>query len=780
MKRKGTILTRIFCLTMIFLLCIPALSGCGESADEPVKTEITSALIDNKAENIKVEATFSEEFVSANKKEKIYIFALDTPLLSEKISTDKTPIDDKTVKSKLKFEIPLSNGRKNRLNSAIVLATYVEQTADSPAYYKAIANAFYVQNPEKLSSGASGGEYPSSIKGISTTDVGEASFLGASHILIDVWLDEILLQEYQSGSVTYDCGGLTYFFNPEKIDAIDKKIKSASENGIKVYLRFLLGMPEKNSDGEYVGTYIESLYCPDAEVERAAYMINMTNPEALGYVDAVFGLFCDRYGKDSGYGTASDFIIGKNANSYGYYNHAGSLGEEEYQICYNALVRRAYNTLHSRNSDGKVYASVSSLWLSESSGGGVIGAKTFLNKFLANATAGSDFGWDVSLSMPVSNTALWNDPAQTSDHLTPNSLHELTDTIASEAFCFDSTPRKLVIADFSISRDDTDASAQQRQAAAFTYSYYTVARIENLRALIYSDIPGASITTAGGVPTTLYNTFRLCGTTKGEELSLLESNMEGAWSGIYPDVKNNETCYFSYSTGVGEIDKSKMNNPTPLYDFSLGNSYGFFGIGHTEYTAIIEQYYSDGSVQSALRVNPISRPVSDEEDKEEDEESTPEYIDTDWAAIRKTSIKGEELISSKYIGIDCSAARDGQRLILVITDSMLRGGGSAIFTGEAVANSARGYQYLDIGEFTDSISAYDELTLTIYVMPDEYGDTSTLTLHNISLFGSSGNGSGSVITVIVVFTIITVLFAALVALIVKRTKKSKKSGAKNK
>lgn len=740
---------RLLSLVILFTAMLCLISCSGE--DEPASTEILSVEIDKKGESIEIKATLDNEYTEGHKREKIYLIELETTSVASRLG-GAVPLDYTTVKEKIEFEIPLYEGGRSRLCSSFVIAEYSEGDESTPAAYVPITAAAYIENPEVLAKNSASIKDPASIKGLSPDDTNMAAHLGVSHALYEVRIDEILLEDYAPGAITHNFGGETFFFDSVQTAKLDKSIKTATDNGMRVYLRFVLGMPESDEDGKLPGEPISSLYCPDAELGKEGYMINMTDKSAVRYVNAVFDFFAQRYATSDGrYGCAADFIIGKSVNDRTNYNNAGQWQTDLYESCYNSLVRTAHNVLRSYCSEGQVYVPVNELWRAEESST-LTGSKTFLNRFLINAKAGLDYGWGVAADLGCEEN-VWATASEAYNDISVKSLHELTSLFSTDDYLYGSTSRRIIVSDFSIS------AASPLEAEAYAYAYYTVADSSDVSAFIYSahksNGTSKGLVDETGSKTAMYDVFAVCGTSLADSSTLSAANMGETWNHISAAVASEslQTALLTQSSGTSTLDSSRLRSEKALYDFSTGNDFGFFADGGTEYCALVKKTTVDGEI-SALRIVPSASI-----------ENTTGHSD-ETAVIRKTDIRASELKSSGYIGIKCGSDMAGQKVIVTITDDDLRDSKTAVFKGEAVVSNDMQNIYFDISDFSRRISSSNDLTLSIYI--ENESDPAPITLYGIYLYGSSGSGAGSVVTTVIVTVIILAFIAILFFLVIRR------------
>ena len=195
-------LRSVLSLFLTFLLCALCLVSCS-GQKEPYETEIVSVKLDNKGENIKIEATFDSEFVNEHKGEKVYLLVLNTPYTG-RLGGTQSPAAPTKVKDKVDFEIPLYENNSTRIASSFVLALYSEATESDPASYVPVTGEAYISNPEKTAVNTSEVRHSASVKGITDYDTERSVYLGVSHMLIEVRIDKVLSGEYRKGAYCHN------------------------------------------------------------------------------------------------------------------------------------------------------------------------------------------------------------------------------------------------------------------------------------------------------------------------------------------------------------------------------------------------------------------------------------------------------------------------------------------------------------------------------------------------------------------------------------------------
>ena len=233
---------RSICLTLLLALVLCSLTFIGCSSDEKVtENKILSVEVKSNKNKVKLKAGLSEEYVDEHRKEKVYLLAMENAYTGE--LEDYTVIANARVKDSMTFTFDLNGDNGSMQNSAFVLARVVSGKGEE-AVYEAISPAAHITNPEIFSS-SSAKATDGGFKGFSTDNVYEAELLGASSVLFEVEMNELILNGYEDGAINYFYGDRSFYFDGAAVAELDKKISDATALGMKVYLRTVLKYPQK-------------------------------------------------------------------------------------------------------------------------------------------------------------------------------------------------------------------------------------------------------------------------------------------------------------------------------------------------------------------------------------------------------------------------------------------------------------------------------------------------------------------------------------------------------
>ena len=709
---------------VILLLCLVAMVSC---ATAPTQNDILSAEIGRKGEHITLKATLTDEYIAEHKGEKIYLLALNSYHNGD--IDDYQIVGSSKLRNNLVFRFDLeSDAGTSLLPSAFVLARLSDGDEETGSFI-AVTDGEYVSNPTVLSQSGKRPTEHASLKGLATSDVYVAELTGAEHILIELEINKILLSTYKEGAINHVYNNRSYYFDADEVSRLDKQVSESCKLGLRVYLRTVLKYPEADENGDYQNEPITALYCPGIGYNSAGYLPNMEDASAAGYINALYDLLASRYNGE--YGVVLDYIIGRQANSLA----CGSYDADRAMDNYLAWVRSAYNILSAKGKNANVYVSTDNRLRSDSSA--VIGTKVFLTNFAAKAKLSGDFPWQISLSLGSGDdlSAIMSGGNKDYSRLGLNDLAEFEEFLMQDDLLYGDRARRVIL-DLRLSNSLSEAN----RAAYYTYAYYTAAEVGYDALFFETDTPDCSLYNSSGTRTEFYYAFLMCGSNTASQLESFTQRISGA----DPDFKEYCTRYLIYQQeAVTEVGRAVANNkksfPAALHDFLA----------------------TAGTQDLNLKID---------EQTGEQKLSAEGNIANSHMAISCYNVRAADLLESGYVGIRMSSPTTAT-VALVITDKNLANDKSAVFVGEARVLGNSTTYYFNISPFTDHIKASDTLTVSLLILPAESGtSTAILEVEEIALYGTSGNGSRTIVSIVVV-AVSTLGICALLHLLTQRRKK---------
>ncbi len=470
------LLAMLICIATMLGACVFFATAEEEGAALPVTVDTVE--LNKKGTTVTVTASVDEKYLNANKGGTLYLIKLDAWDSPEALA-GKQPLDEiKLKKEELSFKCDFEE-LTDRFCSYLVAEKSGEE-------YSAVSAIRYVDNLAVLADSTL--PYPqfATKKGLVASDDAQLLLTGASHTVIRVNMDELMLSTSTTDSTSFVYGGMTYYLSQSALGALDHKIRFYSDSGVNVFLQISLAGKYRASDDR-----LSVLYYPTAPDGAEGYALNTTSKEAMNYYTAFIDFLTGRYGiPGSEYGWVGSWIIGVEADTNSLSNAAGEMWMSAYTDAYSRMLRTAYASALSRWSGARVYVSVSNSWNARPNNSSALyNASLFLVNLAARTRAEGDFGWRVALSARPSDLSIpdiWNDPAnEGSEYITVGNLSLLTDALARDNLSYNGQPRRVAVTDFA-SVSDPNAPTDMTQAAAFAYAYHQAAFNDSVDALIYS------------------------------------------------------------------------------------------------------------------------------------------------------------------------------------------------------------------------------------------------------------------------------------------------------
>ena len=723
---------------LTLLLSILALGGCA-AQKEITENTILSAEINDRKTKVVFKAALTDEYVGEHSGESVYLLATESAYTGK--LKDATVIAQAKVKGKLTIKV--SFDKDAMLSSAFVLARLVSGEGKT-ATYEPITRAAYITNPEILSTNsikANSGSY----KGFATDSAGEAGLLGATSVLFEADISELLLPEYQDGAINYCYGGRSYYFDGEAVSELDKKISEASLVSMRVYLRTVLKYPERNASGNYDKEPMTALYCSGAIGGKQGYLPNLLGGESE-YIAALYSFLASRYnGQDKQHGLVLDYIIGYGANNYKTNCNVGVLSEEEAIAGYYSWAQVASNILRSENENAQVYISVDN-GLQSATSSSDIGIAAFLPRFADVCSTSPSWNFSIALSLGNADdlAQLISGSTDAYSSVGPNNLSSLFEILSQEELLCGSEPRDAIIDYLSLPNNVSESN----RAAYYTYAYYKAAEA-GFDAFIYTaNSSNGELYGSAQDRSSLCYAALMSGSNIASQLSEYTDKIAGAST---PSFKEYESFKLTLEQNVKTelsttVLKSKKQFSLPAESFkAMGGAYDAnisLATGASGETC--------GSITVSADVNAIH------------------------AAIASPDVSAKALIEAGYIGITMSSTQNAH-VALIISKS---GDKSTVYIGEADISASPTTYYFNIMPFTKSIRSSDEIEISLCIYPDGQTEDLKVTVSEMNLYGASGRGGDSVVVIVVVCIAIAALLALLILLSTQRKRKLKQH-AKN-
>ena len=785
--------TRIPSLLLCICLLLPLLCGLVSCASEPpTENRVTAVTVEG--DRIRIEAALTKGFLEGDTHKKVYLFELPSVYSGDFDLSELDPVAEAKTRGTLKFTLPLYDGARSRLYSSYLVASF-DPTA---AVYTPLTPPAALSNPEILATPIP--EEPvgeTSIKGLISDSPADAIRLGASHTVVEVPMEKLILSGWRDGAVSYVYNGVTRYLKADALAALDETVGVYTAAGVEVYLRFTLGDPT----GQDVPL---GLYFPSATSSGASnYAVNMTTPFSTLIMEGFFDFMADRYATPAeGRATVNAFIVGRGVNDSVASNNAAGLGLAAYITNYEKLVRLAHTALASHNGAGRVYIALDGRRTVTDGRGWDTAA--FLSAFAEETALRGDYGWHVACELHADTPSIWEDnPTEDTAYFTVRNLGVLTGLLDSPAYRLDDQPRRLLISGFSVPAvtvgEDPAPDTANKQAASYAFAYLTCVQNRQVEALIYDTHIDPATTaettslrglwtaapdttlTEGGLDLTLrpkttrpiYDVFGKIDTTNATELSTALTDVIGA-----PYTKLESALAGTAATVTAVKGKGTLGSHTadhgkasPLFLFTSGSTHGFTDAGSLTYLELVNA--------ETLGINTLHARF------DRDNRSQPMGLTVTLPATRL--IGGKELILDLYggpLGASSTGAKPTVTLRLTRAAKGSAADGEGTIRYEATVSEVKSGSWqtasFDITPFTALLDASDEVTVTLIM--DYPTDTapSGPTAHHMGLAGiyvlgptaAAGTPTGVVVAVIAALIL---LVAGVTALLFIRHRKRRRA-----
>lgn len=744
---KNTVsVTKIIVLVLAVIMMLSCAVGCtgGEQISESKITEVK--LSGSEKDEITVKAQFTDNVLSSlSKKAKLYLFEYTSDMdVASSIEGMETVAEVK-ARSSVSFEIPLLDGVRSRRYSSFAVASYNSDTKT----YNVLTPIAAIRFDANVSD-ADGKKAPElSIKGLATDMVSGALDLGISHALVSVDIHKLLVKSWIEDAVPYVYGGVTYYMRKSELDRIDGLVREYTDNGVNVYLEFVLGSLYDSEEG--ITNFYTDLGFAGAN-EASGYLVNMESGEVARLMEGMFDFLARRYSdKAEEYnGLCDQFVVGKNMNNSKKYASCGGLSMREFIVTYEKLVRAADTALATYNTSGHAYISIDDNW-SETDTDTVWQGQLFLSAFATEAATRGDYDWHVACGLYTDSSVVWEHNTAPRN-LTPETLANLTDLLDVKKYKFNETDRRgVMIHSFSIPGD-----VEENQAASYIYAYYCAIESGFVEAMMYSSYDGSSSGLVLGDTLgskAIYEVFKIADTDDSQAAVNLASSVIGLPFSQLASSLGDKAHTVTRTQGAATVGADTAKIPV-LYSFN-GDSCGFkttLGVKYAEFV------YSDAYGASYMNMVMDARRATGSEGI--------------YAEINGESIKGaDELIIPLYAGSSASSAKSNSVTLRIIRPSkgaVSDANGTVLYQSTATGISGSVWQNVsfDVSEFTDLVGADDTLILSLTASSADGG---YFGVKDIYVDGASGGGDvlGTVLIVILLVVMLGIV-GVLVYFVLKR------------
>lgn len=313
----------------------------------------------------------------------------------------------------------------------------------------------------------------SSIKGLQVQLVDDAQKLGISHAALNLAVNELFL-DGPTGAIPFVMDGTTYYFSQSYVNAMDRDIKTLSDDDVIVSLILIMyNRP---------GTINAKLVHPHYSGQGIVAAINTTNADGIRYWKAAMEFIASRYTRaDEAYGRAVNFIVGNEVNSQRDWYDMGNKNLQDFVEQYARAYRITETAVKKYYAHGRTYISLDHYW-NASMGSDALRlykGKALLDEFNRLIKAEGNIPWHIAYHPYPENIfdpTIWNDSSTTNSPDTAKinfkNLQVLTGYINSPSYLYNGTSRRIILSEQGFHSLSNSLADQRTQAAAYAYSYY--------------------------------------------------------------------------------------------------------------------------------------------------------------------------------------------------------------------------------------------------------------------------------------------------------------------
>ncbi|RUS46687.1 DUF5722 domain-containing protein [Cohnella sp. AR92] len=437
------------------------------------------------AGRIEIAGTVKPSFVAANPDANLYLFELATYEDAKTVLSSKEPLASSALSEAFRFETDLNDGARSRLYSKFAVAAKSED-----GEYALVAAPQYVSNPEAISGNREPFPTAKSIKGLQVQMTGDAQELGISHAALNVAYNELTYKTNSNpaNTIEYVVEGKSYYLRKDRIEALDRQVKSLSDNGILVSLILIMyNTKDSNSANEY-------LIHPDSRPGGTVYALNTSNAVGVEYVKATTKFLAERYSMPSQeHGRAVNYIVGNEIGQNMVWNNMGPKKLDEYVQEYAQTLRLIDTIVKTAYANARTYVSLDHFWDENLDGDSLwkYDNKAIVDRLNELTKAEGDFNWNLAFHPypeDLFDPQFWNDETATESfqtkRITFKNLDVLVDYMKQPNYLYDGAMRRIILSEqgfHSLSNSEED---QKIQAAAYAYAYYKIRFLDGIDAFI--------------------------------------------------------------------------------------------------------------------------------------------------------------------------------------------------------------------------------------------------------------------------------------------------------
>jgi len=551
MKRTGGKAFLLAC----FAVCSLLLFACAPKSDYTAD-KLLPARLSEKGDSLTLDAQLSSGALEAAQGGRVYLFAL-SPEEDVSALPVMTPTAEKRAAADVSFTLRLSD-LKADLYSKFVLAIRKD------GVYTRLGEIRYLEDPAAAAP-RSASVRPLSKKGLAGVTASEAEELFVSQTILD--LDAGALISEGGEGVARTVGQTTYKLRGEEIARLDYEIKTLTEAGVTVMLRFTPSL-----DG--------------------------ADPLSFG---ALLSYLAERYAGGEN-GTVSAVILAPRA-------------PESDPASVDMLLRVFHTAIASENAACRLFLGVSGAF--NVSGGGTA---PFLSSLFLSEEPSGEIPYGIALDTEIAREEtpdLWNDPKAgktlSAEVVSFSNIEILADFLSAEGRTYRGEPREILVTGLPVSTARDNETTEKKQAAAFAYAYRRLltvptvvgwilpARVDTETASNGLCYPAAEGSFPQRKP--VYEVFRLADTDRADVSAAPYLPLVGVgnWSSVIPGLTIPEPVYAEAALNSVSARPDAKLKETPLFDFSGGSLCGFYPSYHARSLEILPSAEGVNRLRAVLR-----------------------------------------------------------------------------------------------------------------------------------------------------------------------------------
>jgi hypothetical protein len=326
-------------------------------------------------------------------------------------------------------------------------------------------------------------------KGLQVQWVEDAVALGVQHAAFNIDIGMSVNMTPGPDDFTWQMDGRTFSFGRGYIEAMDRSIKTMSDQGATVTLILL----NYSHPGTEAGAILQhpgyDTNCPGHISE-----FNTGTAEGLAWFKAWVEFLTDRYAATGfPHGRVVNYIVGNEVNAHWDWANMGYVSMEQFARDYERAVRICAMAAKKSSANDRVFISLEHDWntlYAESTNRQGFPGHLFLDYFNQSIKAGGNFDWNLAYHPypeDLFNCRTWEDKSAKPDENTPRitfkNIEVLTRYFQKKELLFRGSPRHIILSEQGFHAKPTP-EGEKEQAAAYCYAWRKIVNLKGIDAFI--------------------------------------------------------------------------------------------------------------------------------------------------------------------------------------------------------------------------------------------------------------------------------------------------------